>query len=90
MTVVALGGGTTVPLEARMSTLAIAFKAAAEPDGRAMIALLHGHALDTMDCIALTPKMAAKLHGCLGEALDQPVPRLPTAPADGRTRSQRS
>ena len=90
MTVVALGGGTTVPLKARMSTFAIPFPAAAEPDGWMMIALLHGHALDTIDCIPLTPEIAATLHGCLGEALEQPGPRLPTAPEGGRSRSQRS
>ncbi len=90
MTVVELGGGATVPFKAQMSAFAIAFKAAAEPDGRAVIGLLHGDALDAMRCIALTPKMAAELHKCLGEALDQPVPSLPTLPGDGTARPRPS
>lgn len=87
MTVVELGGGTTVPVKAHMWTFAIAFKAAAEPDGHAVIALLHGNALDAMNCVALTPKVAAELHRCLGEALDQPVPQLPNGRGDGPARS---
>ncbi len=90
MTVVELGGGATVPFQARMSTFAIAFKAAAEPDGRPVIGLLHGGALDDMRYIALTPKMAAQLHKCLGEALEQPVPSLPTLPDNGTDRPQPS
>ena len=46
MTVVELGGGATVPFKAQMPACAIAFKASAEPDGRAVIGLLHGDALD--------------------------------------------
>jgi hypothetical protein len=73
--VLELGGGGTIPFRARQSRFALAFKAAAEPDGHAVIGLAHGDSLDELELIALTPEMAAKLHIILGQALDQPLPQ---------------
>ncbi len=68
----------TLAFKARPAQLALAFKGAAEPDGREMIALCFGDDPDHLEMVVLSPRMAPALNTTLGEALVAPLPKWPS------------
>lgn len=70
--------GPTRAFKARPAQMAVAFKGAAEPDGREMIALCFGDDPDHLEMVVVSPRVARGLHTTLGEALVAPLPKLPS------------